>query len=209
MARRLNDYPEIIVQAGNLCEPVDFENIFGRAGAVHIEIGSGKGTFLISQAKAQPEVNFLGIEWARKYCRFAVDRIGRWGIKNVKLIRTDAADFIIRFVPDSSVACYHIYYPDPWPKKRHHKRRFICTANMEHLLRTLEPGGVIQIATDHIDYFEQIKNTLAQKKDVLEPVEFMPPAGAENGETVGTNFERKYIKQSRNVYTAAVRKKTN
>jgi len=173
---------------------------------VHIEIGSGKGTLLLAQGRAQPDVNFLGIEWARRYYRHAVDRIGRWGLKNVKFIRTEAADFVIRFVGDSSVTCYHIYYPDPWPKKRHHRRRLICARNVEHLIRTLIPSGIIQIATDHPDYFEQIKQVLAERKDALEEIEFTPPAGARNGETIGTNYERKYIEEKRGVFTIAVKR---
>ncbi len=204
MTRRLKDYPEVSLNSENLCEPIDIEKIFGRYAPVHIEIGSGKGTFLVSQAQAQPQFNFLGIEWARKYYRFAVDRTGRWGLKNVKLIRTDAADFIIRFIPDTSVACYHIYYPDPWPKKRHHKRRLICSGNLDHLIRTLESGGIIQIATDHEDYFEQMKKVLAERKDELEETEFARPEGAQDGEIVGTNYERKYIREKRDVYTIAV-----
>jgi tRNA (guanine-N7-)-methyltransferase len=206
MAGRLKEYPEVSLNIEDSTEPIDFEEVFGRSGPVHIEIGSGKGTFLVSQAQAQPQVNFLGVERARKYYRHAVDRIGRWGLKNVKLIRTDAADFIIRFIPDCSVTCYHIYYPDPWPKKRHHKRRLICASNIEHLIRTLEPGGIIQIATDHEDYFEQIKQVLAERKDALEQAEFIPPAGAQDGETVGTNYERKYVKEKRKVYTIAVKR---
>jgi tRNA (guanine-N7-)-methyltransferase len=206
MTRRLKDYPGVVLNIENLNGPLDFEKVFGRCAAVHIEIGSGKGTFLVSQAQARPDVNFIGIEWARKYYRFAVDRIGRWDLKNVKLVRTEAADFIIRFVPDSSMACYHIYYPDPWPKKRHYKRRFVCPRNVEHLIRTLVPGGTIQIATDHEDYFEQIQKTLAERGDCLEETEFIPPAGAQDGETVGTNYERKYMNENRVVYTIAVKR---
>jgi tRNA (guanine-N7-)-methyltransferase len=206
MGGRLKDYPQVTIDCENLAGPVSFTDVFGRSAPVHIEIGAGKGTFLVSQAQAQPNINFLGIEWGRKYYRFAVDRIGRWGLKNVKLIRTDAADFIIRFVPDSSVACYHIYYPDPWPKKRHHKRRFISPKNVEHVIRTLTPGGVIQIATDHEEYLEQIKRTIAERTDALEEIEFTPAAGAADGELVGTNYERKYIKEKRGVYTIAVKR---
>ncbi len=206
MAGRLKDYPEVTLDSENLTEPVSIPDVFGRSGPVHIEIGSGKGTFLVSQAKAQPDINFLGIEWARKYYRHAVDRIGRWGLKNVKLIRTDAADFLIRFIPDSSVACYHIYYPDPWPKKRHNKRRFICSETIEHMIRTLTPGGVIQIATDHEGYFEQIIQVLAERKDALEEIEFAVAAGAQEEEIVGTNYERKYIKEKRKVHTIATKR---
>jgi len=206
MARILQDYPGISLKAEDLDGKIDFVRIFGRSGPLHIEIGAGKGTFLFGQAAAQPGDNFLGIERARKYYRYAVDRIGRWGVTNVRIIRTDAAGFIADSVPDDSVDCFHIYFPDPWPKKRHHKRRFICPANMEHLIRCLKKAGQLHIATDHADYFEQIKLVLAAKSDALEEIDFIKPAGAESGEWTGTNFERKYIKDQRPIYTIAVRK---
>jgi tRNA (guanine-N7-)-methyltransferase len=206
MARILQDYSGISLKAEGLDGKIDFFRIFGRPGPVHIEIGSGKGTFLLRQARAQPGDNFLGIEWARKYYRYAVDRIGRWGLTNVRIIRTDAVEFLTDHVPDSSVDCFHIYFPDPWPKKRHHKRRFLCPANLEHLIRCLKKAGQLRITTDHADCFEQIKLVLAARSDVLEEIEFIKPAGAESGEWTGTNFERKYIKDQRPIYTIAVRK---
>jgi tRNA (guanine-N7-)-methyltransferase len=206
MARILQDYPGISLKADDLDGKVDFVRIFGRPGPVHIEIGTGKGTFLLGQATSLPNDNFLGIEWARKYYRYAVDRIGRWGLTNVRIIRTDAAGFITEFVPDESVDCFHIYFPDPWPKKRHHKRRFICPANMEHLIRCLKTSGQLRIATDHADYFEQIKTVIAERIDALEEIDFIKPAGAESGEWTGTNFEIKYIKDKRPIYTIATRK---
>ena len=206
MARILQDYEGISLKAENMDGKIDFVRIFGRPGPVHIEIGAGKGTFLFGQAGAQPDDNFLGIEWARKYYRHAVDRIGRWGLTNVRIIRTDAAEFLVDSVPDGSVDCFHIYFPDPWLKKRHNKRRFICAANLEHLIRCLKTAGQLRIATDHADYFEQIKTVLAARSDVLEEIDFVKPAGAESGEWVGTNFERKYIKDLRPIYTIAARK---
>jgi len=211
MARILKEYPSVALKPENLDGKIDFFRIFGRAGPVHIEIGTGKGTFLLNQAGAQPGDNFLGIEWARKYYRYAVDRIGRWGLTNVRIIRTDAATFLADFIPDNSVECFHIYFPDPWPKKRHHKRRFICPANLEHLLRCLKTGGQLKIATDHTDYFEQIKQVLKVGAAQcacprLEQIDFLPTAGAEASEWVGTNFERKYLKDQRPIYTLAVKK---
>lgn len=130
MARILKHYPSVAPKVEDLDSEIDFLRIFGRCGPAHIEIGTGKATFLLNQTGAQPEVNFLGIEWARRYYRYAVDRIGRWGVKNVRIIRTDAAKFLADFVRESCVDCFHIYFPDPWPKKRHHKRRklgmFLC-----------------------------------------------------------------------------------
>ncbi len=206
MARILKEYPSVALKPENLDGKIDFVRIFGRPGPVHIEIGTGKGTFLLNQARTQPGDNFLGIEWARKYYRFAVDRIGRWGLTNVRIIRTDAATFLADFIPDNSVECFHIYFPDPWPKKRHHKRRFICPANLEHLVRCLKTSGQLKIATDHADYFEVIKTVLATRNEKLHKIDFLPTAGAEASEWVGTNFERKYLKDQRPIYTLAVKK---
>jgi tRNA (guanine-N7-)-methyltransferase len=104
------------------------------------------------------------------------------------------------------VDIFHIYFPDPWPKKRHHKRRFICLANLEQLIRCLKKSGQIRIATDHTEYFEQIKWVLSERSDKLEEIDFLPAAGADTGEWVGTNFERKYIKDQRQIQTIAARK---
>jgi len=206
MARKLKEYPSISLRAEDLDGKIDFVRIFGRCGPVHIEIGSGRGTFLVNQAKSLPDDNFLGIEWANKYYRHAVDRIGRWGLKNVRIIRTEAAWFIADFLPDKCVSCYHIYFPDPWPKRKHHKRRLLCPDNLQQLIRTLKTGGQIRFATDHADYFEEIKQLTATQSEKLEEVEFLPACGAENGEKTGTNYERKFLKRGRNIYTLALRK---
>ncbi len=206
MRRVLKEYETVVLRPEDITDKINFGEIFGRVGRVHIEIGSGKGTFLVNQAKAQPEVDFLGIEWARKYYRYAVDRIGRWGLGNVRMIRTDAASFIVDNVPDDSVDCFHVYFPDPWPKKRHNKRRFLCGANLEQLIRCLKRGGEIRIVTDHADYYEQIEAVLGERSDCLEEIEFRPAAGAEPGELTGTNYERKYIKDRRSINAVAVRK---
>jgi len=206
MKRELHEYPDVVLRPEGLAGPVDFIQIFGRSGAVHIEIGSGKATFLLSQAKAQPEASFLGIEWARKYWRHAIDRIGRWGLTNVRIVRADAPVFLRDFVAEGSVDCFHIYFPDPWPKKRHHKRRLLQPSNVELLVRCLKPGGTIYIATDHADYFEQIKKVAAALRDNLQEIDFLRPAGARQGELTGTNYERKYLEAGRPVYTIALRK---
>ena len=207
MQRILKEYPEVALKPEELDGKIDFVRIFGRAGPVHIEIGCGRATFLLNQAIAQPEANFLGIERAGKFYRHAVDRIGRWAVRNVRIIRTDAAVFLTEFVREDSVDCFHIYFPDPWPKKRHRKRRFFCSANCQQMLRCLRPGGVIKLATDHAEYFEQIQAVLGAEAGRLEETEFLPTAGAKIGEWVGTNFERKYLKEQRPIYTKAAKKR--
>lgn len=208
MARTLNEYSSVALNLENLQTKIDFAQVFGRAGPLHIEIGTGKAGFLLNEAKAQPGVNFLGIERANKFYRYAVDRIGRWGLTNVRIVRTDAAAFLADSVPDSSVDCFHIYFPDPWPKRRHHKRRFLSEANLQQLLRCLKHGGQLRIATDDGDYFDQIQRLIAAQSRLvgIEAIEFLPAAGAKDGELTGTNYERKYIKDQRRIYTLALTK---
>ena len=205
MARKLQKYADISLIAEELSKPVDFEKVFGRSGPVEIEIGSGRGTFVVNQALAKPGVNFLGIEWASKFCRYAVDRLGRWQVRNAKMLRADAIEFIEEYVAEESVDIYHIYFPDPWPKKKHHKRRMLSSDNVKKIVRTLKPCGVIQAATDHDDYFEQIKRVFEDDED-LEIVPFTCAAGAQRDEFVGTNYERKYLEQGRSFKAIAARK---
>jgi len=101
----------------------------------------------------------------------------------------------------------HIYFPDPWPKKRHHKRRLLQQANMGLLIGCLRSGGEMRIATDHVGYFEQIQAVAEACRDRLEPIPFTRPAGARDGELTGTNFERKYICDQRTINTLALRRK--
>jgi len=207
MGRTLREYRSIVLQPEDLPTSGDLAGVFGRAGSFHIEIGSGKGTFLVQEAKSHPEVNYLGIEWANKFYRYAADRLGRWGLANVRIIRADAAAFLREYVPAGSVDCFHIYFPDPWPKKRHHKRRFVQKDNMEMLIARLRPDGRIQLTTDHAEYFAQMRQVTSELRDELEEVEFVRPGGAADGELTGTNYERKYIKDRRTIHALAFRKK--
>ncbi|NLE90012.1 MAG: hypothetical protein GX602_03630, partial [Dehalococcoidales bacterium] len=109
MTQTKNEYPAISLKVEDIHGKIDSVQIFGRTGTFHIEIGSGRGTFLLNQAQAHPDDNFLGIEWASRYYRYAVDKMGRWNVSNVRLIRTEAASFISDFIPDNSVDCFHIY----------------------------------------------------------------------------------------------------
>ena len=206
--RTIQDYENISVKPETVVEPLDFDILFGRSATVEMEVGSGKGTFLLQEAKAFPEKNFFGIEWANKYYKLAVDRMGRWGMPNVRLMRTDAASFIVEHIPDESIDVFHLYFPDPWPKKKHTRRRFFCDENLTQLLRILKSNGIINIATDHADYFEQMTEVTERtvEQGVVKEIGFIRPAGAREGELVGTNYERKYMKEGRTTHTLALRK---
>ena len=206
MARVLKEYPQIAIKPESLDDRLDFGAIFGRDSKVHFEIGSGRGTFLVNEALAKPDEDFFGVEWCSKIYRYAMDRIGRWGVSNVRIIRTDAAWLIKEHVADETISCFHIYFPDPWPKKRHNRRRFVNEENLEQMLRCLKKGGMIKLATDHADYFEQMQRVLDHP--AVEKVEFFKTSGAQGqGEWAGTNFERKYLAQGREIYTLAGTKK--
>lgn len=165
--------------------------------AFDLEIGSGKGTFLVQQAGLEPGVDFLGIEWSKKFWRLAADRARRHALGNVRLLWADATMFVRNFVGDETLRRVHIYFPDPWPKARHNKRRSVQAPFLRELHRVLRPGGEVRLATDHAEYFEWMQDHAAQVEDIFERRPFERPASAGEGELVGTNFERKYIREGR------------
>lgn len=201
---------DIAVELDNYLSVLDLQSLFQQEGPVEIEVGSGKGTFLVNQARAHADVNYLGIEWANQYYKHCVDRVRRWELGNVRVLRTDAREFIGRCLAPGSVRTLHVYFPDPWPKKRHHKRRFFTTSNIKLALRCLTDGGQLRAATDHQEYFEQIRAVLLAEREIaeqLEQIDFLPVDAADEGEWVGSNFERKYVKEGRAIYTLAVQKR--
>jgi tRNA (guanine-N7-)-methyltransferase len=190
-----------------LPRPLNWGDLFGNDHPVEIEIGMGKGTFLTEQAKARPEVNFLGIEWARWYWRYASDRLRRHNCANARTVRAEAGLFLSEYVPLASVAVLHIYFPDPWPKARHHKRRLIQAPFVALVERVLVPGGRLQVVTDHQGYFEESIEPTIRSGAGLTVVDYSRPGSAGLGEFVGTNFERKYARDGRPFYAiAAIRR---
>ncbi len=163
-----------------------------------IELGSGKGTFLTQEAPLHPDTLFIGIEWASQFYRYASDRMRRLNLANVRMLHADGVVFVRNFVPDHAVSTFHWYFPDPWPKARHNKRRtFQAPFLREELYRVLKPGGRIRVATDHLDYWQWMQEHAAQVTDLYDIEPFEPPASAGEGELVGTNFERKYRLEGR------------
>lgn len=164
---------------------------------LEIEIGSGKGTFLVQQARSQPETNFLGVEWSGEFCRFAADRIRRHGLSSVRMLHCDATDLVSHRCRDGVAAVVHLYFTDPWPKKRHHKRRFVQDASLRALHGLLAPGGLVHLVTDHPDLWAWYEAHAERAGDIFDRTDFTPPASAGEGEVVGTNFERKYRDEGR------------
>jgi tRNA (guanine-N7-)-methyltransferase len=162
-----------------------------------LEIGSGKGTFLLQQSVLEPETNFLGIEWAGEFWAYAADRVRRAGLSNVKLLHGDATEFIKTRVPDGIVSVIHLYFSDPWPKTRHHKRRVVQDHTLREFHRILAPSGELRIVTDHDELWQWDVEHVERATDIFERRSFERPASAGDGEFVGTNFERKFRREGR------------
>jgi tRNA (guanine-N7-)-methyltransferase len=137
--------------------PLPLAESFPHPGrTMEIDMGCGKGRFLLARARRRPEVNFLGIDRLLGRIRKIERRAIRTGMDNVRLLRMDAYYTATYLIPAASVATYHVFFPDPWPKTRHHRHRLFNEAFMDALARTLVPGGEVHLATDHLPYFDEI-----------------------------------------------------
>jgi tRNA (guanine-N7-)-methyltransferase len=181
--------------------PVDWAALFGNDRPVEFEVGSGKGLFLANAARANPDRNFLGVEIARKYARLAAERLARQGLPNAKVWAADVRTVLAR-VPDRSLRAVHVYFPDPWWKKRHKKRRVFNEGLVAEVERTLPPGGELHVASDVEEYFLLIRELIAANPRFLERP--APEAAAPEHELdYLTNFERKYRIEGRPIYRAS------
>ena len=172
---------------------LDLARLFGNTNRVVLEIGSGKGRFLISAASEQPEVNFIGIEKSLHYHRVIAERVGKRGLRNVRLINYDAFPVLRDMIADAALSEIHIYFPDPWPRKREQKRRIIRAEVLAEMRRTLVEGGAGIYVTDHRQYFETAAPLIAQffRSETRVPGPDDPPR---------TNYEAKYRAEGRGIY---------
>jgi len=136
--------------------PLDFRTSFGRVAPVVLEIGFGMGDATVAIAKAMPERDFIGIEVHGPGVGSLLNRIETERLTNLRVIRHDAVEVLDKLIPLTSLAGIHVYFPDPWPKKRHHKRRLLTPAFVRELAHRLTPGGYLHIATDWHDYAQDV-----------------------------------------------------
>ncbi|HEY3322002.1 MAG TPA: tRNA (guanosine(46)-N7)-methyltransferase TrmB [Planctomycetota bacterium] len=178
-----------------LGEPADWRRVYGRLAPLVVEIGCGGGRTIIGMAAAHPDWDCLAIEQAGEYYNILHERAEKRALPNLRVARIDAAYLVNRFFADSCVAQYHIYFPDPWPKKRHHKRRLFKEEFCRDLRRTLAPDGILYFATDHQDYFVELLPLLRATLKVTEHPEPWPDAPEGR-----TNYEVKYLREGRPIY---------
>jgi tRNA (guanine-N7-)-methyltransferase len=141
--------------------PLDPVALFGRAAPLVVEIGSGMGETTARIAAEHPDTDYIAIEVHAPGVGSLLKLIDEQRLANLRVIRHDALEVLERMIPDGSLAALHLFFPDPWPKKRHHKRRLVQSAFAALAARKLAPGGVLHAATDWQDYAEQMLATLS------------------------------------------------
>ena len=174
---------------------LDLRQLFGNEHPVVLEVGSGKGRFLISSAVEQPETNFIAVEKSLHYHRVIRERIRKRKLKNVRIVNHDAFLVLRDMIPDTSLREVHIYFPDPWPRKKEQKRRIIRPEVLQEIRRVLVAGGSGIYVTDHREYFEAASPLLPEffETELRIPGPDDPPR---------TNYEAKYRAEGRPIYEA-------
>lgn len=169
-----------------ITERLPLEEIFPTQQPLEIEIGAGDGSFLVAYAKAHPELNIVGLERLLGRLRKIERKSRRLGLQNVRLLRLEAAYFVQYMLPPAAVQAFHIYFPDPWPKRRHWKNRLVNDAFTVSLHAALKVGGVVYLRTDDLPYFTQMIDVFGRNAN-FEKIE--TPA-----ELLGivTDFERNF-----------------
>ena len=177
----------------------DWRVVFGNENPVELEVGFGKGLFLLTEAAERPGVNFVGLEIVRKYQLFTATRLAKHGLANVRVACADAKMFLRDCVADEVFQAVHVYFPDPWWKKRHHKRRLWTPEFAAQCARVLRPGGILYAVTDVEEYAQLIR----ELGDAQPALRFQPPPDpgtpAHDLDYL-TNFERKFRKQGKPIY---------
>ena len=183
---------------------IDWRQLFDNDHPVEVEVGFGKGLFLLNAGLARPDRNFFGVEVVRKYQLYAAERVAVRGLPNVKTCCADAKVVLRDFVPAGSVEDVHVYFPDPWWKTRH-KRLLFTPDFAESILKALAPGGRLHFVSDVADYFAMVTAMLVG----MPAFRRLPAPDAENPRhdmDYLTNFERKVRKEGRPIHRALYEK---
>jgi tRNA (guanine-N7-)-methyltransferase len=191
----------VLLDLDRVALPLAAAALFGRPCPLEVELGVGKGRFLLEWGAAHPEIGLLGVERARSYAVLAAGRAVRRGLANVRLVHSTAEDVLFRCLAPGSVDAFHVYFADPWPKKRHHKRRFFRADNVARLAEVLRPGGLLRVKTDHPEYAAVIAEVLA-----AEPRLAPFPVGEAFATVPATHFEIKYAREGRGFSRLAFRR---
>ncbi len=138
----------------------NFQDYFDSEQPLEVDLGAGKGRFILARAAKHPDINFLGIERKLVRVRKIEKKAYRDGTHNIRLLRLEGQYSVQYLFPDASVSTYYIFYPDPWPKAKHHKNRLMKADFVDQLHRTLQTGGKIHFSSDHLPYYDEVKELM-------------------------------------------------
>ena len=188
-------------------EPLDIDGWFGRTGHPTIlEIGSGTGTSTAAMAPLEPEYNIIAVEIYKPGLAKLLGAIVRAGLTNLRMVRGDGVEVLQRIIEPESLAGVRLFFPDPWPKARHHKRRIVQSGTLRLISSRLKPGGIFHAATDHADYAEWIEE-LREVEPTLEPIAWPWPESPMLLDRPTTKFEARGLNLDHDIHEFIWRKK--
>ncbi len=190
--------PGIDIDPTATLPPFRWEEVFANDHPIEVEIGCGKGMFLKEAAAANPQVNYLGVERALRFHRICRERLTRARLPNVRLLHADGLDLLNRWIPPRSVQTVHVYFPDPWPKKRHQKRRLFSPAFLDLVAQALTPRGELRLATDDEAYADVIRALLSADAQRFAPLDWAASAA----DRFPTNYALKWNRLGRHLWWA-------
>lgn len=199
------DLSRHLATLADLPQPWDAVAWFGRQAPLEVEVGTGKGLFLESAAAGTPAHDFLGVEVSRKYARYSAARLAKRGLTNALVIHGDALRLFREWLPEGTLAAVHVYFPDPWWKKRHHKRRLMHEGFLADVTRTLAPGGRLHFWTDVRDYFESTVALITTHTSLVGPLP-VAERPATHDLDFRTHFERRMRLDDQPIYRAEFHK---
>jgi tRNA (guanine-N7-)-methyltransferase len=184
---------------------LNLPKIFGRAAPLQVDLGCGDGSFLSALAERMPEKNFLGVERLIRRVRSACRKAAR--IDNMRVIRVETAYAVRYLLPEQSVQIFHLLFPDPWPKRRHKRRRVMTSEFLRSVHGALAPQGLLRIATDQLDYFDQMQRLAKADPQfaIVEPL-LATPVEVDDVDLPLSKFERKFQQQGVPIHWLTLRK---
>ncbi len=198
-------FDHLICHVEDLQADFDVDQFFGRHAPLEIEVGSGKGLFLMNASRNNPDTNYLGNEISRKYANFCAYRFAKYQCDNARMIAGDGLRLFREFLSDEIARAVHVYFPDPWWKAGHRRRRVMTPEFVSDVQRVLQPGGIFHFWTDVEEYFESTIELLADVSDLSNPID-VPVKQAEHSMDYRTHFERRMRLNDHPVFRAQFEK---
>ncbi len=182
----------------SVTKTLNFSEIFSREAPTEIDLGCGDGTFLTAMARENPGHNFLGIEQLLGRVRSVCRKVARLHLKNARVLRMESSYTVANLLPAGSVTAFHLLFPDPWPKRRHHRRRAFSHEFLLSIDRALIVGGLFHVATDHADYFHEIERVIAATDIFV--------ISNEQNKFPSTSFEQRFVARGLSIHRLLLRK---